>query len=59
MPKHSLKRRSRRPEDVVGRPDDSMWTNKEKIENYEVSENEIERDEIVRRSRVNNWKEKP
>src|SRR5438105_423156 len=43
----TFKYERRRPEDFVGRPDESMWTNKEKIENYYygVSGNEIEGDE--------------
>ena len=35
----TFKYERRRPEDFVGRPDDSMWTNKENIKN------EIEEDE--------------
>jgi len=38
----TFKYERRRPEDFVGRPDDSMWTNKEKIENYGASMNEDE-----------------
>ncbi|CAG8603081.1 4252_t:CDS:2, partial [Paraglomus brasilianum] len=40
-------------------PDDSMWTNKEKIENYRVSRSEIEEDENCTPSGINSWKEEP